>query len=183
MSFTGRTADLSENKTVTQDHSLEVDGILLREKKVVTTYCYEASEKPWRTEKCHARSIGDRVYTVTEIKNGQDDEPVRRVTTSMTEDQVASFQEEWDLKWKPMVNEDVVAQAQENPFQREAPSAPSDQVEGEEQPMEKEKENVQTEEMEMEVDQSKWRVAVTMSRWREEIKLKYFNTNNIMITM
>ena len=152
MSFTERTADSSENKTVTQDHSLEVDGTLLREKKVVTTYCYEGSKKPWMTEKCHTRSIGGRVYTVTEFENDQDDEPVRRVATSMTEDQVASFQEEWDLKWKPVVNEDTVAQAQENPFQRGALSAQRDQVVGEEQPAEKE--NVPTEEMEMEIDQS-----------------------------
>ena len=147
MSFTGRTADVSVNKTVTQDHSLEVDGTLLREKKVVTTYCYEGSEKPWMTEKCHTRSIGGRVYTVTEIENDKDDEPMRRVATSMTEDQVASFQEEWDLKWKPVVNEDTVAQAQENPIQRGALSAHDDQVVGEDQPMEKE--NAPTEEMEI----------------------------------
>ena len=58
----------------------------------------------------------------------------------------------WDFKWKPLVNEDMVTQAQENPCQREAPSAPSDQIAGEEQPTEKD--NVQTEEMEMEIDQS-----------------------------
>ena len=46
----------------------------------------------------------------------------------------------------------MVTQAQENPCQREAPSAPSDQIAGEEQPTEKD--NVQTEEMEMEIDQS-----------------------------
>ena len=99
------------------------------------------------TEKCHTRSIGGRVYTVTEIENDKDDEPMRRVATSMTEDQVASFQEEWDLKWKPVVNEDTVAQAQENPIQRGALSAHDDQVVGEDQPMEKE--NAPTEEMEI----------------------------------
>ena len=140
----------SVKETVTQDHSLEVDGTLLREKKVVTTYCYEGSEKPWMTEKCHTRSIGGRVYTVTEIENDKDDEPMRRVATSMTEDQVASFQEEWDLKWKPVVNEDTVAQAQENPFQGGALSAHNDQVVWQEQPTEKE--NAPTEEME--IDQS-----------------------------
>ena len=38
----------------------------------------------------------------------------RNVTTSMTtEEEVAAFMEEWDAKWKPSVDESVVAKAQE----------------------------------------------------------------------
>ena len=122
----------SVKETVTQDHSLEVDGTLLKEKRVVTTYCHKGSEKPWRTETEHTRSISGQSgfprvsYTVVEFPRDQDgkpvrlhnfgqsdgnvigmelvdqdDEPVFGETTSMIEDQKASFEKEWDLKWKP----------------------------------------------------------------------------------
>ena len=72
MSFNEETDDVVlENKTVTQDHRLEVDGTTFREKKVVSTYCAEGSDTPLKTEKIHARWIGGRVYTVTEIEMGQ----------------------------------------------------------------------------------------------------------------
>ena len=100
-----------EERIVIQEHSLEVDGTKLTEKKVVTTRCQEGSDTPFRTEKVHTRSIRDRVYSVIEVEENNDAAELT-VTTSMTEEEVAAFMEEWDAKWKPSVNESVVAKDQ-----------------------------------------------------------------------
>ena len=153
MSFTEKNGDVLENKTVTQDHSLEAeDGTKLREKKVVTTYCKEGSSQPLRTEKVHARWIGGRVYTVTEVDVGQGNEPLRAVTTSLADDEVHAFQDEWALKWRPMVDETTVAKAQEQPVHAGALFAHDGGIQGE-LPIEV-KEAAPTDEQKPEADQT-----------------------------
>ena len=102
-----------EERSVIQEHSLEVDGTMLNEKKVLTTCCREGSDTPLRTEKVHTRMIGDRVYSVIEVEENNDAAAERTVETSMTTEEVAAFMEEWDAKWKPSVDESEVAKAQE----------------------------------------------------------------------
>ena len=111
MSFIERTTE----RKVIQEHSLEVGGTHLCE-KVVTTHHTEggSNEAPVRTEKVHTRWIGGRMYTVSEVEEeGQGS--TRSVTTSMTDDEVQAFLEEWELLWNPKVDEAVVARAQEVP--------------------------------------------------------------------
>ena len=102
-----------DERSVIQEHILDVDGTVLNEKKVLTTCCREGSDAPLRTEKVHTRSIGDRVYSVIEVEENNDAAAERTATTSMSTEDVAAFMEEWDAKWKPSVDESVVAKAQE----------------------------------------------------------------------
>ena len=101
-----------KERSVIQEHSLEVDGTMLTEKKVVTTRYREGSDTPFRTEKVHTRWIRDRAYSVIEVEVNNDAAELT-VTTSMPGEEVAAFMEEWDAKWKPSVDESVVAKAQE----------------------------------------------------------------------
>ena len=62
-----------EERSVIQEHSLEVDCTMLNEKKVVvTTCCRERFDSPFRTEKLHTRWIGQRFYSVVEVEENND---------------------------------------------------------------------------------------------------------------
>ena len=103
MGFIEKTAE----RKVIQEHSLDVDGTRLVEKKVVTTHFTEGSKDPVTTEKIHTRSIGDRVYTEIEVQDSTT-EPIRSVETSLKDEEVKAFLEEWKLKWNPEVAEPVI---------------------------------------------------------------------------
>merc|ERR550517_814381 len=87
----------------------EVDGTLLTQTIVETTYFREGSDTPSRTETVDTRQIGDRVYTRVVVEGNI----FMSDKTSMTDEEVTAFMEEWDAKWKPSIDESEVAKAQE----------------------------------------------------------------------
>ena len=99
-------------KIVESQEIQEVDGTLLTQTIVVTTYCREGSDTPSRTEIVDTRQIGERVYTHVVVEDSFD-LVLQDAKTSMTDEEVAAFMEEWDAKWKPSVDESEVAKAQE----------------------------------------------------------------------
>ena len=61
-----------DERSVIQEHSLDVDGTVLNEKKVLTTCCREGSDTPFRTEKLYTRWIGDRLCSEVEEEENND---------------------------------------------------------------------------------------------------------------
>ena len=61
-----------EERSVIQEHSLEVDGTMLNEKKVVTTCSRKGSDTPCGTEKLYTRWIGDRFCSAVEEEENND---------------------------------------------------------------------------------------------------------------
>ena len=108
-------AVLNRSET-TQDHELMVDDTKMRETKVLDHLIREGEENPYQTTLVHTRWIGDDYYKVEEITEGGK-VTGRNVDTSLKEDRVEAFQQEWEAKWKPGLGEEVEAQSQ-NPAGR-----------------------------------------------------------------
>jgi len=105
--------DTIEKHTVSfQNHVLMVNGTMLKERKEVATFWVEGEDEPYRTTVTHNRSIGDNYYQVFEVLEGKEVTD-HQVTTSLKDEEVETFQQEWNEKWNPAVNEDVVSKAQE----------------------------------------------------------------------
>ena len=58
------------------------------------------------------RSIDDKFYKITEIKDGTDDDtstkekrikPIKNVETDMTDEEIKQFEEDWTKFWNPEV--------------------------------------------------------------------------------
>ena len=102
---------------------------------------------------CSKIKPGCRVLTVVEVEDiSQPEPPSRSVKTSMTEDEVQSFLEEWNAKWNPQVDEAMVARAQEGhahfaPGQEEEGGEP-DKANGREEVLEGDQEVVEGQDME-----------------------------------
>ena len=146
--------EMFTEKKVAQEHSLEVDGTQLCEKKVVTTFCAEGSDTTIRTETVHTRWIGGRSYTAIDVEDSQNSEATNRsVQTSMDDDEVQAFLEEWTLKWNPTVDEAVVARAQEVPVHGGAYYAQGQVIQGEQPNGEGQEEDNRTDEQKAEDEQ------------------------------
>ena len=102
-----KTAVLDHSETI-EDHELEVDGKKLREKKVLNHAMREGEEHPYQTTLVHTRWIGDDYYKVEEVTEGGK-VTGRNVDTSLKEDKVEAFQQEWEAKWRPAIGEEVEA--------------------------------------------------------------------------
>ena len=76
---------IENHHIVTTTHELWIDGHHLIEKK----------------QKTHIRSIDEKSYKVTEIKNGDDAATETQVETDMAEDEVKKFEEDWTSLWNP----------------------------------------------------------------------------------
>jgi len=104
----------TEKHTVTfQDHEIIVDGTTLKEQKEEATFLVEGEEEPYKTNVKHTRYIGDNYYQVYEVLDKDKEVTEHKVTSSLKDGEVAAFQQEWDEKWHPAVNEDILAKAQE----------------------------------------------------------------------
>ena len=102
---------IESHKVVFQEHEFEVEGQVLKETKEIRTYTVDGAEESYRTCLVHTRWIGDAHYRVKEVTEGQ--EVVgHEVETSLAEEDIPSFQREWEEKWKPAVDEGMVARAQ-----------------------------------------------------------------------
>ena len=145
--------ELFTEKKVAQEHSLEVAGTQLCEKKVVTTFCAEGSDTTIRTETVHTRWIGGRSYTAIDVEDSQNSEATNRsVQTSMDDDEVQAFLEEWTLKWNPTADEAVVARAQEVPVHGGAYYAQGQVIQGEQPNGEGQEEDNRTDEDEQKTE-------------------------------
>ena len=83
---------------------MEVDGKKMKEEKVISK-----DQATGKIKKDHTRSIDLRVlHTVIEEKDSKLVMQAR--ASNMTDDEVARFQEEWDLLWKPSQDEYSIAE-------------------------------------------------------------------------
>jgi hypothetical protein len=101
-----------ENQThhhVIMDHEMVIDGVIFREKKdlihIVTVgndNDKSGGEPENKQELVHSRSIGDRVYTITQTTiNGV--LAGECLSTKMDESEAVAFGEDWEAKWKPSI--------------------------------------------------------------------------------
>ena len=104
-------AELRQSQT-TQEHEINVEGTKLREKRVLINFFAEGQQDdPHRVSLVHTRWIGEDHYEVQEVTEGAK-VVYRQVYTSLNDDQVEPFLQEWRAKWKPTLDEEAVAQTQ-----------------------------------------------------------------------
>merc|ERR1711936_13965 len=89
----------------TQDHEMMVDDTKLKETKVLDHLIREGEEDPYQTTLVHTRWIDDQFYKVEEVTEGGK-VTGQNVSTSLNDDQVEAFQQEWESKWKPVMDEE-----------------------------------------------------------------------------
>jgi len=104
---------IEKHTVIFQDHELIVDGTTLRERKEEATFLVEGEDTPYRTNETHTRYIGENHYQVYKVLDESKNVIEHEITTSLRDDEVAVFQQEWNEKWNPAVNESIVAKAQE----------------------------------------------------------------------
>jgi len=97
---------------VIQEHEIEVDGKKLKETKEMRTFTVEGADEPYQTTQIHTHWINDSYYKVQEVMEGQDVKD-HEVVTSVADEDMGDFQKEWDEKWNPSVDEDMLAKAQQ----------------------------------------------------------------------
>ena len=104
--------EVVNHSETTQEHELVVDGSNLKEKKVLDHLVRDNEEGPYQTKLVHTRWIDDDYYKVEEVSQ-EGEVKERRVSTSLEgDDKVEAFQQEWEAKWRPAMDEEVVAKAQ-----------------------------------------------------------------------
>ena len=90
-----------QTRTVSE-HRIAVDGDILVEKRVAINF-------PTRTFHTHIRCINGHYYSqLHEELPGQNRLVLN--STSMSEDQIASFRQEWEAKWRFPQDEELVVQ-------------------------------------------------------------------------
>ena len=83
-------------------HEMKVNGYHLVERKQKTNVDPKASDNtPKMTISIHSRSIDDRFYDVQETLTEGMDEPDRVIETEMTQEEVETFEEDWNNLWNP----------------------------------------------------------------------------------
>merc|ERR1711936_145283 len=103
---------IENHKVVNQEHELEIDGKHFRETKEMRTFTEEGKEEPYQTIQIHTRWISDSYYQVKEVMEVEDVKD-HEVVTSLADEDIEAFQREWNEKWNPSMDEDVVANAQQ----------------------------------------------------------------------
>merc|ERR1711990_151000 len=95
-------AVLNQSET-TQDHEMMVDDTKLKETKVLDHLIREGEEDPYQTTLVHTRWINDNFYKVEDVT---EDGKVtgQNISTSLNDDQVEAFHQEWESKWKPVMD-------------------------------------------------------------------------------
>lgn len=105
------------NKFVTLEHTLSVQGNFLSEKKdMILVEPIDSTEDTNRLTLIHLRQINDKFYKVTEdFLNGHEVErgqgPIqngRIVDTTMSDEEIQQFEEDWKNLWKPQIAKNKV---------------------------------------------------------------------------
>ena len=91
-----------ENGITTMIHEMKMDGHHLVERKRRSSM--DIVGTPKITVLINSRFIDDRSYIVSETRTEGNDEPIRVVTTQMTQEEVKKFEEEWINLWKPEIS-------------------------------------------------------------------------------
>ena len=99
---------------LTMEHEMKIDGYYLTEKIKQTTSIESLNEESIGDQTIareQTRSIDDKFYKVTEIKDGIDDdtteekrfETTETIETNMTGEEIKQFEEDWTKFWNPEV--------------------------------------------------------------------------------
>ena len=96
------------------EHEMKIDGHYLTEKIKKTTLIESLNKESIGDQTIvreQIRSIDDKFYKVTKIKDGIDDdttkekrfETIEKVETVMTDEEIKQFEEDWTNFWNPEV--------------------------------------------------------------------------------
>jgi len=96
------------HKVILMEHELVVDGVTLRETKEMSTV-HESSGSSDKVILVHTRMIGDRAYQIRETKEGGKVVDAT-INTTMSEQEVETFEKEWQEKWQPAISDAQAAQ-------------------------------------------------------------------------
>ena len=99
---------------LTMEHEMKIDGHYLTEKIKQTTLIESLNPESIGDQTIvreQTRSINDKFYKVTKIKDGIDDdttkekrfETIEKVETVMTDEEIKQFEEDWTKFWNPEV--------------------------------------------------------------------------------
>ena len=99
---------------LTIEHEMKIDGHYLTEKIKQTTLIESLNPESIGDQTIvreQTRSINDKFYKVTKIKDGIDDDPtkekrfetIEKVETVMTDEEIKQFEEDWTKFWNPEV--------------------------------------------------------------------------------
>ena len=93
-----------ENGITTMIHEMKMNGHHLVERKRRSSMDIVGTPKITGTELIHSRFIDERSYFVTETYVEGNDEPIRDISTQMTQEEVEKFEEDWINLWKPEIS-------------------------------------------------------------------------------
>jgi len=102
----GETTD--SHKVILMEHELVVDGVTFREAKEMSTV-HDSSGTTDKVILVHTRMIGDQAYQIRETKEGGKVVDAT-INTTMSEEEVESFEKEWQEKWQPEISDAQAAQ-------------------------------------------------------------------------
>ena len=110
---------LEFHNTIWSEHEMEVDGVVLKEKKETTTIRDENQNKLGQTEVKHIRTIGNQTLTIHQQmilnESGEEVEGERHIDTDMDESEITSFLQRWDELWNPKLSDKKVEKIIQNP--------------------------------------------------------------------
>ena len=96
------------SKVLLKEHEMVVDGVLLKETEEISTVGAESEdESAIQTIVTLTQRIGNRIYQVIKTKNG--DQTDTEVKTTMSEEEVQQFKDDWKKMWTPKIDEDEAA--------------------------------------------------------------------------
>ena len=110
---------LEYHNTIFSEHEMEVDGVVLKERKETTTIRDENQSNLGQTEVKHIRTIGDQTLTIHQQmilnESGEEVEGERHIDTDMDESEIPSFLQRWDELWNPKLSDKKVEKIIQNP--------------------------------------------------------------------
>ena len=100
---------------LTMEHEMKIDGHYLTEKIKQTTLIESLNPESIGDQTIvreQTRSIDNKFFKVTEIKDGINDDttkekrikPIKNVETDMTDEEIKQFEEDWTKFWNPEVS-------------------------------------------------------------------------------
>ena len=100
---------------LTVEHEMKIDGHYLTEKIKQTTLIESLNPESIGDQTIvreQTRSIDNKFFKVTEIKDGINDDttkekrikPIKNVETDMTDEEIKQFEEDWTKFWNPEVS-------------------------------------------------------------------------------
>ena len=116
---------LEYHNTKFSEHEMEVDGVILKERKEITTIRNENQSNLGQTEvKKHIRTMGNQTLTIHQQmilnESGEEVEGERHIDTDMDESEIPSFLQKWDELWNPKLSDQNVEKIIQNPDTRKS---------------------------------------------------------------